>query len=346
MPAKNLDPLLGGHKGEWYKTERNTAVLLKAILASRPVNELSGDDIWNLLRLTWITLSKGQPSPDHWKRLKIPSLAALWNQPYSLRGDLKATVEAMQIPALIRKAASLPTGMVNFRNVWRKSSRKWCHANRDRLADVIHHALELKPNQSRLAVAKKIDNLPGIPSPANAERKASPAVILTPLIACLDPGERFPVINGREGVNRLLKALHLSNRSFEDQVKGMVGLIGQFGVSDSFMIDVLADDIAVLASKLTVRQWPPRQGRAHGQGKSLPTFDDAEREFVQKSGTVVYRNRHNKMTNALKHLFKGYEIIEGTSEDCRFDVLIKKYDRTNRDLLVEVKPDPDRGLSE
>ena len=30
----------------------------------------------------------------------------------------------------------------------------------------------------------------------------------------------------------------------EDQVKGMMGLIGQLGLSDSFMIDVAADDIA------------------------------------------------------------------------------------------------------
>jgi hypothetical protein len=129
----------------------------------------------------------------------------------------------------------------------------------------------------------------------------------------------------------------------EVQVKGMVGLIGQFGISDSFMIDVLADDIAALAPKLTVQQTLPRQRGAHGKGKSLPTFDEAERESVQKSGTVVYRNRHNRMTNALKLLFKKYELTEGTEGDCRFDVLIKKYDGTNRDLLIEVKPDPDRG---
>ena len=212
------------------------------------------------------------------------------------------------------------------------------------MADLVRQALELKPNdQSRFALAREIDKLPGVPSPKNAGRKANAAVILTPLIACLDPDERFPVINGREGVSRLLRALHLANRNLEDQVKGMINLIGQFGVSDSFMIDVLALDIAALAPKLTVQRTKPKHQIADRKGKSLPIFDEAERESVQRSGTIVYRNRHKKMTNALHQKFKECEITQGTDSHCRYDVLVSKYDGMNRDLLIEVKPDPDMG---
>jgi hypothetical protein len=33
----------------------------------------------------------------------------------------------------------------------------------------------------------------------------------------------------------------------------------------------------------------------------------------------------------------------GTKANCRYDVLVKNYDANARDLLIEVKPDPDKG---
>src|SRR5260370_33556188 len=49
------------------------------------------------------------------------------------------------------------------------------------------------------------------------------------------------------------------------------------------------------------------------------------------------------MTNALHQKFKECEITQGTDSHCRYDVLVSKYDGMNRDLLIEVKPDPDMG---
>jgi len=48
------------------------------------------------------------------------------------------------------------------------------------------------------------------------------------------------------------------------------------------------------------------------------------------------------MTNALTKLFAKHKLIVGTEEHCRYDVIIKQYDGTNRDLLIEAKPDPDK----
>jgi hypothetical protein len=98
---RNLAGLLRDHKGEWYQTEKNTALLLSTILSSLNINKLSGDDIWNLLRLTWITLSKRRPARDYWKRLKVPALAALFEQEGTVLVDFKTTLEAMQLPAAV-----------------------------------------------------------------------------------------------------------------------------------------------------------------------------------------------------------------------------------------------------
>ncbi len=50
------------------------------------------------------------------------------------------------------------------------------------------------------------------------------------------------------------------------------------------------------------------------------------------------------MTGQLKSLFRDYSPLkQGTQAHCRYDVLVKDYDNCGRDLLIEAKPDPDRG---
>jgi hypothetical protein len=49
------------------------------------------------------------------------------------------------------------------------------------------------------------------------------------------------------------------------------------------------------------------------------------------------------MTKRLKRLFTDLEMTQGDRQECRYDVLIANYDGSGRDLLIEAKPDPDRG---
>lgn len=332
--------LLHRHKN-WYDTEQNTAALVKEVISEQPLTNFSGDDIWNLVRLTWITRSD-----DHWDKLKVPALAQIWRLPGKVTGDLTQTIASMSLPVKVARAAVKPTGFVNFRNEWRNSSRTWCAQNRESLVAVLKEAAGLKRNdQDRVALAAKVDKLPRVPPPAGVGGNAAPFIVLTPLIACLDPHRRFPTINGRDAVRDLLRALGLAERSLPDQVTGMVGLIGKFGIADSFVLDVLADDIIDVVKHL------PRKPAAvatstskSGGGSVLPDLDVAERLATQQSQTIRYRNRHNKMTNGLKLLCDGWRTLKrGPAPDCSYDVLIEKYDATGRDLLVEAKPDPDKG---
>jgi hypothetical protein len=49
------------------------------------------------------------------------------------------------------------------------------------------------------------------------------------------------------------------------------------------------------------------------------------------------------MTNRLRELLSSLHPEQGTDPECRYDVLLKNYDAAARDLLIEVKPDGDRG---
>lgn len=49
------------------------------------------------------------------------------------------------------------------------------------------------------------------------------------------------------------------------------------------------------------------------------------------------------MTDRLRSMLPNCSLKQGNRAHCRYDVLVKDYDRSGRDLLIEAKPDPDRG---
>jgi hypothetical protein len=286
-------------------------------------------------------MSGSEVSPDHWKTLKIPALEGLFRTKIQVLDDLNATIDMAGLPKAVAAASRKRTGFVNFRNVWRSSSRKWCISHLSGLRPIITDASHWTSldDRGRLRVAAKIGKLPHVPSPAGT-LKVSPASFLTPLIASIDPSSRFPIINARKEVQHLLASVGLANDNVELQAKGLVGLIGHFGLSDAFMIDVLADKIAGLGPDLAKLR---AEVTLPGKGSLLPYYDESERDAVNKSDTQHYRDRHDKMTNALKRLFGTLKLTRGTAAHCRYDVLAENYDSDGRDLLMEVKPDPDKG---
>ena len=343
MPTHNLSKLLKGKKARSYQGKRNTAALVQAVLSARTGRLLSGDDIWHLIRLTWLTAAD-----DHWRKLKIEALRQLFPQgkkvlQLSRATSLQNALNQLALPKNVQQAAAKTTGIVNFRGTWRNSSRAWCKQNAPELRDIIRQAIHLPPNDAdRLALAEKIDGLTKIASPLRIAN-ASPGNFLTPLVACLDPHRRFPIVNGRKAVQALLRKLDLRGRNLEEQVRGMTGLIGRFGIADAFVLDALADEVTKVAHRINVPAKSPSKGPTKRPvphaGSELPDYDASERQYLQEAGTHRYRNRHNKMTTALKKLLPKFKLTQGTSPECRWDAIVECYETTGRDLLLEVKPD-------
>jgi hypothetical protein len=325
-------------QSHWYQTERNTEALVKAVVAIRRVNALSAEDIWCLIRLTWVTAGSAE---SHWQQLKAPALAHLFKKPVDLTEDLASTLAGMGLPSAVASAASKQTGMVNAYRAYRNSLLDWCNGNKAVLRSILWSAQTLgSNNQARFDLARRIDELPRVPTP-NGARHMAAANLITPLIACLDPKLRFPIVNGESGVKRRLAKLNLSNGSLEEKVRGLTGIIGQFGIIDAFALDVMSDEQIDKIKKRTPK--PPKAGAAQSSGTALPKYDEAERKAIVLARTLIYRQRHNTMTNALATLLPTLKITQGDAQECRYDALICDYDASGRDLLIEAKPDPDRG---
>jgi len=147
--------------------------------------------------------------------------------------------------------------MVNFYKArWNSSRDPWCVTNTDAMRQIIQDARNLGQDvQDRFALAARIEALPAVPRPGGGGGQHA-ADLVTPLIACLDSGNLFPIINGREAVRKLLRSMKVTGVGLASQVEHIVGLVGQFGISDAHMIDVCADEIAD-AFKNQVIQLPP-----------------------------------------------------------------------------------------
>ena len=325
-------------QSNWYLKERDTEALIKTVVAVRPVSGLSGEDLWWLIKLTWVTAGSAD---SHWQGLKVPALAHLLKKPLDVKQDLASTIASMGLPGAIATEASKPTGMVNAYRAYRNSLLEWCNGHKTVLRALLATAQNLGTNdQARFDLASKIDALTAVPTP-NGRRHMAAANLITPLVACLDPKLRFPIVNGESGVKRRLDKLGLSNGSLEEKVRGLTGLIGQFGIRDAFALDVMNDEQIDKIKKR--RPQAPKAIAVGSKGTALPQFDDAERKAIVLARTLLYRRRHNTMTNALGTLLPEFKMTQGDRRECRFDVLISNYDASGRDLLIEAKPDPDSG---
>lgn len=342
MKAKariDLSSQLRGPKKQWYQSELATAALLSAVVNARR-GDLSKDDLWNLLRLTWVTVHGQEVTRDHWRRLKVPALASLFRRPTVDGDDLRESITAMGLPKTVSDAAMEETGIVNLRGVWRNTILPWCGRHRTSLNRIVRRAQTLPANdQIRFDLAEEIEQLPSVPSPNNVAALRADKV-LSPLVAALDPAKRFPIVNGRSAVQTLLGSRGLRHHTFQEQVRGLVGLVGQFGIEDAFVLDVLAEEVAGLPKDIDE---PPSRVEAQQEHPVLKQFDEAERQAALASRTIRYRDRHDCMTNRLLEILSGLTIRMGHGRDDRFDALAEAYDSGGRDLLIEAKPDPDRG---
>lgn len=337
----NLQQYLTGERKEWYEKHLDTAALIRAVVDALGAGRLTGDGIWSLMRLTWITDSRGTESSHHWRTLKIPALEVLFGVSATQGGDLATTVRSMNLPDSVAAAAARHTGLVNFRGVWRNTARQWCSENRPELQRIISDAIGMGASlQERLDVAVRLGNLPRIPPPGEgASVRAS--VAFSPVVSMLDPKRQFPIINGQGATVSLLTKLRVSDSAVGDQVRHLTGLIGRFGIEDAYHIDVLADKIADLVTKQLSSK--PLTGSQSVSVTPLPDYDVEEVTSARKFESPGFRKRHNKMTQHLKSLFPGRTLVTSYDQKCNFDVLIRDYDAGGRDLLIEAKPDPDPG---
>ena len=326
--------------------ERNTALLIRACWDTLP-QEPRPDQLHGLCKLTWITVGTGgDAAADTTRSVVAPALSAILSVGLSAknRDQLAQELQAQGVPTALARLATKNIGFVNFYNAYRNLSRGWIAEHQALITKLFRDASNMSADSDARSLYSAIEKMPPIQNRAAA---LPPVNLLSPVVACLDPRSRSPIINGRAGVRRNLRRLNLSRATLPEQFDGLVGLINQAGIADAFVLDC-ADKADLERALALPGTRPAHSNNTKGGGlpRPLSDRDTLEIETLRRTLTATQTRLHNKMTNALKVICAASQlrVAEATDPECKFDALIYGYRATERNLLVEAKSSDDPAV--
>ena len=285
--------------------------------------------------LTWITTGS-----DNTRKVTLPALRSLTGKaiPACDFTNLSAHLAKAKVAAAIVDAANNRIGFVNFYNAYRNSCRNWLRPRTKEIYEIFNRAYALKNDETAKAIYAQIADLGGV---GGGRGDLPPENLLTPVIACLDPRKRCPVINGRDEVQDKLKAIGVEKYDLPDQFGALVNLIHQGGITDAFMLDIITPEQLADVPRSTKSK--KIHVKLSAKERQLEEKDENDVEVLRKASLSSYVKVHNSMTNRLRSCCKssGKEVHDWYTRDCCFDALIKNYDGEGRDLLIEAKSSTD-----
>jgi len=159
---------------------------------------------------------------------------------------------------------------------------------------------------------------------------------LTPTFFSLDSKVLFPLINGSDGVKKLLKKLDVSSKSLAAQYDAMIKLINSNGIEDAADLDQINQD---LVDFISIQNYPAKKGLLKpikNNVEALTLKDEDDILTLYKAREITQKQIHNQLTNQLTKILVDYTLTEGKDNSCMFDVIVKKFDGDS-DLLIEAK---------
>lgn len=331
---------------EWAERQRHTHRLARRLADYLfTQSEVAARQLYGLSQLSWITNSSEGVTAGYISRVKIPALGNILGREFSGNPSLDQVAEIVAKEFNDNSLIELVKGHSGFTNLYgayRNSALCWIVKNYSTLLPLYKSAYDPEGEEARLKTVEEIAKLPKIPKPNDPERGMKPEYFLTPVFFILDPKIRFPIINGRKNVQNLLKDLGVKDSDLISQYRAMIGLYGKNGINDAADLDQIQEDWPDFLD--TSEQTVPKQllKKKDITTGELPLKDEADIESIRKSGTVVHRQVHNRLTNQLRDLLKKFTLLEGRVDACMFDVLVKRYDSGGNDLLIEVKSSIER----
>lgn len=332
-------------RNEWLQRSYNTAKLLQfcfQYLAQN--NKLNANTMDALCRLTWITEYLGYPSNKYVISTKLPALYTI----FGLKSDLRDIIEVAHKVAIkscrsfqiISNIISPDTGIVNLYTAYRNQVYPWIKRHEKAIRNILRQAAFLEYDDEAKNITDQLTKLPSIPAHRGGINHISPFTILTPVIACLDPRQRFPIINKGSQLKRLLAKLRLSQKSPADQFNVLLELIGPSRCKDAFELDIMGDDVLLLGTsdESLLSHRIPKVSEAD------LTLRDEMNIAVKIKSRYTMRRIHNCMLRALRKICGNQtEIKEGRGGRAKYDALVKRYNKYGHDLLIEAKSSTDIG---
>jgi hypothetical protein len=323
---------------EWVQSERRTAAFIRAFWKAASARQRKDREfLWFLTASAWTNIrpdGTGDESTREWRNNILASYLGVKYR--TLTGLAAALHVAMPrfSAARARRLVATHTGITHHYTAIRPRTRRYVLRHAAEVHDLFASVSSrlVPPEATIRTVAERLARMPEISTPRGG--KTSPFNALSPVLACLDPRRRFPIMNQR--THRLLRAIGREHDG--DGAVALHRLIGSRGIRDSFELDVYSQ---IAESKLpsaprrvlavsTAAGGSRRNGRRGVKLVPVKTELDSFAQLVARR--VQIRKEHNKLTNR----FRQAVFADIRPQEAGFDLLIDRW-KKRRSLLIEAK---------
>ncbi|MGO9323533.1 MAG: hypothetical protein ACLP07_03145 [Terracidiphilus sp.] len=309
----------------WIASERRSSNLIRALWNAAGQNQRSDPAFLRLLvQLGWTNRGGGDASR-HWRNRK---LAEYLQVPYASEQKLMEglhskfrSISSKHWQAMLE----MRTGIALYYTAYRPATLSFVTRHSGAIAvafkQVSTHAANIHEKVRR--VAHLIESLGKIRA---AGKLIDPFKGLTPVLSCLDPQCRFPMMNKR---TRDLLAC-IGEKSNEEGIVALSKLIGSgYGIRDARDLDVYANTETF--PKLRTHLANQRTKSDDFRDIGLKSEINSLAQIAARRTTI--RKLHNKLTNRLRDYLLWRHV---TPKESRFDAFVIGW-RGDRDLLIEAK---------
>ncbi|WPB76961.1 hypothetical protein KYC5002_49280 [Archangium violaceum] len=327
----------------WYQRHHDTARFVRACYDE--ISAMSALKLHALCKLTWCNRAKSEMGffgvAETTGSLTVPALETLFGKSLQSKSfeALSVSLDEAGISKPVRHVSGKRIGFVNIYPAYRNTSKKWLDTHKAAVQEIFAQARQLASDADRRILYERIATLPDIPRKKGGPLPA--ANLLTPVIACLDPQVRSPIINSSSVVVDRLMLLGRLHATLPKQFDGLVSLVGKPGVPDAFVLDVTGPEVGHDPESTERELFEAEEELftpAIPRSESLPIKNEEDIKVVANALRTKHTQLHNRMTNRLLELCKAKKltVVEGRLQSCRFDALVRAH-QEGRDLLIEVK---------
>ncbi|VGO17574.1 hypothetical protein PDESU_06172 [Pontiella desulfatans] len=349
MKYKNKTEYFKKNGRGWLDRSEDTARLVVVCYEYMVQKKLlTSKNIDSLIQLTWITKGKKPNGEIDFDKclttVKLPALQQIFNtEEEDLDKMVKIIAEKTgKTERSLHHIVTTPTGIVNLRNTYRGNVSGWVVDNRQQLLKILRDTHSNNSANGAKDIANRVSKLPGVEITGSALHAMT---LLSPLLACLAPYNKFPIINANSWVKAMLRELHMPATSAADRFDEFTNLFIRIPCN-GLELDQMGPDVFDLLTykPLAAKKTKKESVLSVAKPRGLSLKDASDINDISSSNKTGMKRIHNSMTNALKKLTDGkFTVREGTGNVAKFDALIEDYAR-GRDLLVEVKSSWDTGV--
>ena len=312
----------------WVASERRTANLIQWLWKAAAQKQRSDPAFLCLLvQCGWTNAGrkKGGDSTRRWRNHKIADfLKVRYGSDRQLAQDLRSRFRSLGSSKCLLMLRE-KTGITHYRNTYRPATVQFIRRHSGDIAlafkQVSTGSTVVYDKVRR--VASLIESLGEISA---GGRNVSPFNGLTPVLSCLDPQRRFPIMNQR--TRRLLKGIQ-KNADMEGAVALAKLIDPNYDIRDARELDVYAN----------TEKFPKLKAHVPAGGSAAGFKDVGFKSEINSLAQIaamktVITKLHNKLINDLRdYLLWRYKTAP---KEYRFDVLVLDW-KKGRDLMIEAK---------